>query len=86
MNTFLGEIRADQLTAEGIGRTEAIVGIQVNFVFTLRNAEGQCEKRDRITVKIKNRQGHDCRATEVRVQGNKDGSYKISYFPKDSER
>ena len=84
--TFLGETIADQSTFKGKGRTEAIIGIQANFVFTQRNAEGQYhEKRDQITVKIKNRQGHDC-ATEVRVQGNKDGSYKISYFPKDSER
>ena len=34
VNTFLGENKADQLTAEGKGRTEAIVGIQANFVFT----------------------------------------------------
>ena len=86
IETFLGETKADQSTAEGKGRTEAITGIQANFVFTKRNAEGQChEKRDRITVKIKNREGHDC-ATEVRVQDNKDGSYKISYFDKESGR
>ena len=34
MNTFLGDTKADQSTAEGKGRTEAIVGIQANFVFT----------------------------------------------------
>ena len=85
--TFLSETRADQSTAEGKGLTEAIVGIQVNFVLTTRNAEGQqCyEKRDRVTAEIKNHQGHDC-ATEVRVQDKKDGSYKISYFAKESGR
>ena len=85
--TFISETRADQSTAEGKGLTEAIVGIQVNFVLTTRNAEGQqCyEKRDRVTAEIKNHQGHDC-ATEVRVQDEKDGSYKISYFAKESGR
>ena len=59
----------------------------MNFVLTTRNAEGQqCyEKRDRVTAEIKNHQGHDC-ATEVRVQDKKDGSYKISYFAKESVR
>ncbi|XP_022810476.1 E3 ubiquitin-protein ligase TRIM71-like [Stylophora pistillata] len=34
-------------------------------------------------VGIKNQQGNDC-ATEVRVQVNKDGSYKVRYFLKDT--
>ena len=84
---FPSKTKVDQSTAEGKGLTEAIVGIQANFVLTTRNAEGQqCyEKRDRVTTEIKNHQGHDC-ATEVRVQDKKDGSYKICYFAKESGR
>ena len=87
IRTFPSKTKVDQSTAEGKGLTEAIVGIQANFVLTTRNAEGQqCyEKRDRVTAEIKNHQGHDC-ATEVRVQDKKDGSYKISYFAKESGR
>ena len=85
--TFLSETKADQSIAEGKGISEATVGLTANFVLTTRNAEGEqsYEKRDRVTVEIKNQQGHDC-ATEVRVQDNKDGSYKISYFAKGAEK
>ena len=84
---FLNETRADQSTVEGEGLTEAIVGIQANFVLTTRNTKGQqCyDKRDRVKVEIKNHQGHDC-AKEVGVQNNKDGSHKFSYFAKESGR
>ena len=87
IRTFSSKTKVDQSIVEGIGLTEAIVGIQANFVLTTRNAEGQqCyEKRDRVTAEIKNHQGHDC-AAEVRVQNKKDGSYKISYFAKESGR
>ena len=87
IRTFPNKTKVDQSIAEGKGLTEAIVGIQANFALTTRNAEGQqCyEKRDRVTAEIKNHQGHDC-ATEVRVQDKKDGSYKISYFVKESGR
>ena len=87
IRAFLSKTRADQATAEGEGLTEAIVGIQAKFVLTTRNAEGrQChDERDRVTVEIKNQQGHDC-ATEVRVQDIKDGSYKVGYFSKETGR
>ena len=87
IRTFSNKTKVDKSIAEGKGLTEAIVGIQANFVLTTRNAEGQqCyEKRDRVTAEIKNHQGHDC-AAEVRVQNKKDGSYKISYFAKESGR
>ncbi|XP_066018669.1 E3 ubiquitin-protein ligase TRIM71-like [Pocillopora verrucosa] len=84
---FLSKTRADKATAEGEGLTEAIVGIQAKFILTTRNAERrQChDERDRVTVEIKNQQGHDC-ATEVRVQDIKDGSYKVGYFSKETGR
>ena len=85
IRTFSSRTKVDQSIAEGKGFTEAVVGIEANFVLTTRNAEGQqCyEKRDRVTVEIKTHKGHDC-ATEVRVQDRKDGSYNISYFAKES--
>ena len=87
IRTFSSRTNVDQSIAEGKGFTEAIVGIQANFVLTTRNAEGQqCYKKcNRVTAEIKNHEGHDC-AAEVRVQDKKDGSYKISYFAKESGR
>ena len=72
-------------SASGEGISEPTVGLETNMMLTTRNAKGeQCyEKRDYVTVEIKNQDGHDC-ATEARVQDNKDGSYKISYFAKET--
>ena len=56
-----------------------------SLFLTTRNAEGrQClryNKHYRVTVEIRDEQGREC-ATEVRINDNKDGSYKISYSPK----
>ncbi|PFX11790.1 E3 ubiquitin-protein ligase TRIM71 [Stylophora pistillata] len=85
--TFETVTLAHQLTAEGKGITEAIVGLQSNFLLTTKNTEGeQCyHERDCVMVEIKTQQGldHDY-ATEVRVQHNKDGSYKVRYLLKDT--
>ena len=74
-----------QSSATGKGISEAIIGIEGNFVLATRNAKGEqfYEKRDRVTVEIKNQRGHDC-ATETQVHDEKDGSYKISYFAKET--
>ena len=87
IRSFSSKTKVDHSIVEGIGLTEAIVGIQANFVLTTRNVEGQqCyEKLDRVTAEIKNHEGHEC-ASEVRVQDKEDGSYKISYFAKESGR
>ena len=79
------ETRPHLSSAEGKGIIEATVGLEAEFELTTRNAEGeQCyEERDCVTVEIRNQQGHDC-ATEARVQDNKDGTYKISYFAKET--
>ena len=76
---------AHQSTAEGKGISEASVGLESNFLLTTRNTEGeQCyDERDCVTVEIKNQQGHDC-ATEVRLKDEKDGSFKVRYFLKDT--
>jgi len=85
--TFFSKTEAQQSNAEGNGINEVIVGLEAQFVLTTRNAEGeQCyEAHDCVSVKMRNRQGQDC-ATKVRVQDNQDGSYKISYFAKETGR
>ena len=86
LKTF-SKTEAQQSNAEGNGIDEVTVGLEAQFVLTTRNAEGeQCyEARDCVTVEMKNRQGQDC-ATKARVQDNQDGSYKISYFAKETGR
>ena len=81
---ILQQTEASQSVAEGKGIQEGTVGVEAQFVLTTKNAErGQCyNKHDRVTVEIRDEQGREC-ATEVRINDNKDGSYKISYSPKD---
>ena len=76
-----------QSSAEGKGIIEATVGLEAQIVVSTMNIRGeQCyEERDCVTVEIRNRQGHDC-ATQAQVQNNKDGTYKISYFAKETGR
>ena len=83
--TFFSKTEAHQSNVEGNGTTEVIVGLEAQFVLTTRNAEGeQCyEARDCVTVEMRNREGQDC-ASKARVQDNKDGSYKIGYFAKET--
>ena len=78
------QTEASQSVAEGKGLEEGTVGGEAQFVLTTRNAEGrQCyNKHDRVMVEIRDEQGRQC-VTEVRINDNKDGSYKISYSPKD---
>ena len=85
--TFLSMTEAQQSNAEGEGINEVIAGLEGQFVLTTRNAEGeQCyEARDCVTVEMRNQQGQDC-ATKALVQVNKDGSYKKSYFAKETGR
>ena len=81
---ILQQTEAGQSVAEGKGLQEGTVGVEAQFVLTTRNAEGgQCyNKHDRVTVEIRDEQGRECE-TEVRINDNKDGSYKISYSQKD---
>ena len=83
--TFVSKTSAHQSSVQGNGTSEAIVGLKAQIDLTTRNAEGeQCyETRDCVTVEIRNQQGQDC-ATKSRVQDNKDGSYKINYFAKET--
>ena len=85
---FPTKTRPDKSRAEGKGISDVTVGLKAQFVLTTRNTKGeQCyEKRDCITVEVRNHQGDDsghC-ATKAQVQDIKDGSYKISYFAKET--
>ena len=82
-----GQTKPSQCIAEGKGLKEGTVGGEAHFVLKTRSAEGrQCyNKDDRVTVEIRDEQGRES-ATEVRINGNKDGSYKISYSLRDQGR
>ena len=79
------QTRAQQSSADGKGISEAIVGLEAQLVVTTRNKEcQQCyDNNDCITLEVRNREGDNC-AAEVQVQDNKDGTYKIKYFAKET--
>ena len=78
------QTRAQQSRADGKGISEAIVGLEAQLVVTTRNKKcHQCYNNDCVTLEINNRQGDNCEA-EVQVQDNKDGTYKIKYFAKET--
>jgi len=81
---ILQQTEASQSVAEGKGIQEGTVGAEAQFVLTTKNVERRqwYNKHDRVTVEIRDEQGREC-ASEVRINDNKDGSYKISYSPKD---
>ena len=83
--TFINKTSAHQSSVQRKGTSEAIVGLEAQFVLITRNAEGeQCyDERDCVTVEIRNQQGEDC-ATKTRVRDNKDGSHNISCFVRET--
>ena len=82
---YLTLTRAQQSSAHGKGINEAIVGLEAQLIVTTRNAEGQQyhDDYDSVSLEIRNRQGDNC-VVEVQVQDNKDGTYKIKYFAKET--
>ena len=82
---FFSKTKAHQSITKGKGTSEATVGVGAQLVLTTRNAEGErCyEEFDCVTMEIRNDKGDDC-ATQVKVQDNKDGTYKISFFAKET--
>ena len=74
--------KASESIAEGKGLKEETVGGEAQFNFTTRNAnKEQCyDKRDNVTVVMRDEQGLEC-ATKVQIHDNKDGIYNISYSP-----
>ena len=83
--TLLSKTCPHKSSAEGKGKIEAVVGIEAQILLTTRNVEGKqhFEERDCVTMQIRNRQGHDCAAIP-QVQDNKNGTYNISYFAKET--
>ena len=88
--TELGFLEEDNRTkpseslAEGEGMKGGISVARIaQFNLITRNAERkQCyNKRDRVSVEIKDEQEGEC-MTEVRIDDNKDGIYNISYYPR----
>ena len=79
------QTRAQQSSADGKGISEASVGLEAQLVVTTRNKKcQQCyDNNDCVTLEVRNREGENC-ATEVQVQDNKDGTYKIKYFAKET--
>ena len=78
------QTRAQQSSADGKGISEAIVGLEAQLVVTTRNKKcHQCYHNDSVTLEVSNRQGDNCTA-KVQVQDNKDGTYKIKYFAKET--
>ena len=85
LKQIISQTNSRNSKAKGKGITKGTVGLEAQFVLTTRNSESkQCyEQCDIVTVEIKNGDGREC-ATEAQVQDNKDGSYNISYFPKEA--
>ena len=86
----IGSLKESQTSAQhssagGKGISEAIVGLEAQLVVTTRNKK--CQRcyynNDCVTLEVRNRQDENC-ATEVQVQDNKDGTYKIKYFAKET--
>ena len=85
LKDYLTQTRAQQSNADGERINEAIVGLEAQLAVTTRNKEfQQCyDNNDCVALEVSNRQGDNC-ATEVQVHDNKDGTYKIKYFAKET--
>ncbi|XP_015777033.1 PREDICTED: tripartite motif-containing protein 2-like [Acropora digitifera] len=72
-------------TVEGKGISEGTVGLLAEIVVITRNIMGEqvYDQNNRITLEIRNHDGQDC-STKPQIHDNKDGSYKISYFAKET--
>ena len=77
------QTKASESLAEGDGLKEGIVARKAQFNLTTKNAEKKqgYNKHDRVTVEIKDEKGQEC-VTEVLIDDNKDGTYKITYYPR----
>ena len=82
---FATKTSSKDSSAEGGGIREGTVGLEAEIVVTTRNTQGQpyFEERDRLTLEIKNREGRGS-AIKPKTRHNKDGTYKISYFAKET--
>ena len=74
--------KAKESLAKGEGLKEGIVARKAQFNLITRNAERKqwYDEGDRVTVEIKDEQEREC-VTQVKIDDNKNGIYKITYFP-----
>ena len=74
--------KAKESLAKGEGLKEGIVARKAQFNLITRNAERKqwYDEGDRVTVEIKDEQEREC-VTQVKINDNKNGIYKITYFP-----
>lgn len=81
------QTKANQSIAEGEGLNEAVAGSEAQFTLTTRNSNARrCyDKRDLVTVEIRDERGLEC-VTEVRMIDAKNGQYDISYSPREQGR
>ena len=77
------QTKASESLAEGEGLKEGYVARKALLTLITRNAERRqwYDKHDRVTVEIKNEQERQW-VTKVRIDDNKDGTYKITYYPR----
>ncbi|XP_068747061.1 E3 ubiquitin-protein ligase TRIM71-like [Montipora capricornis] len=82
---FISKTRSKTSSADGKGITEVTVGLEAEIVVTTRNArKEQCyQEHDRVTLEMRNREGCDS-AIKFQIQDNKDGTYKLRYFAKET--
>ncbi|XP_068679337.1 E3 ubiquitin-protein ligase TRIM71-like [Montipora foliosa] len=82
---FISITSSETSSAEGKGITEGTVGLEGEIVVTTRNArKEQCyQEHDLVTLEIRNREGRDS-AIKSQIQDNKDGTYKLRYFAKET--
>ena len=72
-------------TVEGNGISEGTVGLLAEIVVITRNIMGEqvYNRNNCVTLEIRNHSGQDC-STKPQIHDNRDGSYKISYFAKET--
>ncbi|XP_068738539.1 E3 ubiquitin-protein ligase TRIM71-like [Montipora capricornis] len=82
--SFITKTIPKDSSAEGKGIREGTVGLKAEIIVTTRNSQKeQCyQEDDGVTLEIKTREGRDS-AIKPQIQDNKDGTYKINYFPKE---
>ena len=82
---LIGKTKPKESTVEGKGISEGTVGLVAKIVVITRNImrEQVYDQNNRVTMEIRNHDGQDC-STKPQIHENKDGSYKISYFAKET--
>ena len=76
------QTKASESLAEGDGLKEGTVARKAQFNLITKSAERKqwYDEHDRVTVEIKDEQERKC-VTQVKIDDNKNGIYKITYFP-----